>query len=134
MSHLWVALILWGMLAVSLVLTFAGFSLRSWKVLWAAAALSILFTLAAILSIGPLTLLLVALQLAGAVAFRWSVGARGWLALLGSAGLIWLLAVPVQLAFGPAPLLLLLVPVGILAAIAATMFGPPSRHRSRLSA
>jgi hypothetical protein len=134
MNHLVIAELLWSMLATALILTFVGFALRSWKVLWLAAVLSLLFTVAAALSIGPLTLLILGLQLASAVAYRWDAGVRGWLALLSSAGLIWLLSVPAQLAFGPAPFLFVLIPIGILAAVVATVIGPSFQRNSPGSA
>lgn len=124
-SHLTVATVLWSMLVVSVGLTISGFGFRSWRLLWFAALLAILFTAAAALSIGPFTLLLVTLQLAGAVAVRRSVNPLGWVALLAAAALIWFLVVPFQLFVIPFLPLFLLVPLGLASAIAATLIAPP---------
>jgi hypothetical protein len=123
-----IAVVLWSALAASLLVTVVGFARRSWQVLWLAAGLTLFFTLPAALSVGPLTLLLAAVQMASAVAYRWAVGPLGWLALLGTAILGWLIVVPGQLAFGPAPYLLVLIPLGIVAAVAATILGPSARR------
>jgi uncharacterized membrane protein len=130
LSYTIIAVVLWSALAASLLLTVVGFARQSWKVLWLAAGLTLFFTLPAALSIGPLTLLLAAVQMGSAVAYRWAVGPLGWLALLGSALFGWLIVVPGQLAFGSAPFLFLLIPLGIIAAAAATIVRPSSRRET----
>ncbi len=130
MGYLIVAGILWSIGLVSLVLTVVGLALRSWRLLWVAFALSVLFSVAAALSIGPFVLLLVALQLASAVALRRTFDWRGWVALISIAILIWILVFPFQLWVVRFPLLLLLIPVGLFAAIVATLTAPIDRPDS----
>ncbi len=124
--YLLVAGILWSMGAVSLVLTVVGLALRSWRLLWMAVLFSLVFTAAAALSIGPFVVLLVALQLASAVALRRSVHWRGWVMLLSTAVLIWILVVPFQLLVSRFLPFFFLVPLGLVAAIVATFAFPPS--------
>ena len=130
MGYLIVAGILWSIGLVSLVLTVVGLALRSWRLLWVAFALSVLFSVAAALSIGPFVLLLVALQLASAVALRRTFDWRGWVALISIAILIWILVFPFQVWVVRFPLLLLLIPVGLFAAIVATLTAPIDRPDS----
>lgn len=127
MSYNIIAVLIWLILAASLLLTIVGFARHSWKALWLAAGLTLAFSVPAMFSVGALTLLLAALQIASAVAFRRSTGALGWLMLLGSAVVGWLIVVPGQLVFGPAPLLVVLIPLGILGAIIATITGSPEQ-------
>ncbi len=96
--HELIAALLWGFLTASLILTAIGLWRRSWKFLWLAAGLSLVFSIAAGFSIGPLTFLLTCLQLAAAVASRRETGTRGWVLLLLAALLIWIVVVPVQIA------------------------------------
>ncbi len=96
--HELVAALLWGFLIVSLILTAIGLRRQSWKLLWLAAGLSLVFGIAAGFSIGPLTFLLTCLQLAAAVASRRETGTQGWVLLLLAALLIWIVLVPVQIA------------------------------------
>ena len=63
--HVLIATLLWGMLLASLVLTPIGIRRRSWKLLWLTAVLSLIFSIAAGFSIGPLAFLLTCLQLGG---------------------------------------------------------------------
>jgi len=130
MTYLVVVGILWSMGITSLVLTVVSLALRSWRLLWVAIAFSFLFTAAAALSIGPFTLLLVALQLACAVALRWSVHWRGWIMLISSALFIWFLVAPFQIFVGRFLPFFFLVPLGLVAAIVATLIGPSPRPDS----
>ncbi|CCF85070.1 hypothetical protein [Nitrolancea hollandica] len=80
--HELIAALLWGFLIASLILTAIGLWRRSWKFLWLAAGLSLVFSIAAGFSIGPLTFLLTCLQLAAAIASRRESGTQGWVLLL----------------------------------------------------
>ncbi len=126
-GYLIVAGILWSIGLVSLVLTVVGLALRSWRLLWVAFCFAVVFSVAAALSIGPFVLLLVALQLASAVALRRSFDWRGWVALITTAILIWVLAFPFQVWIIRFPLLLVLIPIGLIAAIVATVTAPIDR-------
>lgn len=66
------ALILWSLLAASLILSLWGMFARSSTALFVAAGLAIVFGIAAIFSIGILVLALAAVQLTGAIALRCS--------------------------------------------------------------
>lgn len=126
--HLLVATLLWGILITSLILTPIGIRQRSWKLLWLAAALSLVFSIAAGFSIGPLTFLLTCLQLATAVASRQEAGRRGWVLLLLAALLIWIIVVPVQIAGLPWLSWLLAFPVvAVIAAVATALSGNSSK-------
>lgn len=127
MSYNIIAALIWSILAASLVLTIVGFARQSWKVLWLAAGLTLAFSVPAMFSVGALTLLLAAIQMASAVAYRRHIRALGWLMLLGSAVILWLIVVPGQVVFGPAPFLAVLIPLGILGAIIATITGSPAQ-------
>jgi hypothetical protein len=70
MSHETIALLLWSMLAVSVALTIAGIGMHSSRVLFVAAALSFVFGLAAIFSIGIFIIALAVIQLGLGFAFR----------------------------------------------------------------
>jgi hypothetical protein len=70
MSHETVALLLWMMLAASIALTIVGAGMRSSRVLFVAAALSFVFGLAAIFSMGIFILALALIQLSLSLAYR----------------------------------------------------------------
>ncbi len=126
--HLLVAMLLWGSLVASLILTPIGIRKQSWKLLWLAAVLSLAFSIAAGFSIGPLTFLLTCLQLAAAVAIRREAGRRGWMLLLLAALLIWIIVVPVQIAGLPWLSWLLTFPVvAVIAAVATALSGNSSK-------
>lgn len=134
MTYDLVAGILWAIGVVSLLLTVVGLALRSWKLLWVAASIGILFSAAAALSIGPFVLLLVALQLGCAVALRRSFHWRGWSMLISIAILTWFLIVPFQLLVGPFLPLFFLIPIGLIAAAVATATGPSPHPDSNAAA
>jgi hypothetical protein len=75
MSHETIALLLWLMLGLDLLLTIYGFATRSWRVLAIAAAMSLVFGLLAIFSIGIGILALAIVQGGAAGAFYRSPGA-----------------------------------------------------------
>ncbi|HEX5166838.1 MAG TPA: hypothetical protein VFV93_15640 [Thermomicrobiales bacterium] len=70
MSHETVALLLWSMLAIAIALTIVGVGIHSSRVLFVAAALSLVFGLAAIFSIGIFILALALIQLSLGIAYR----------------------------------------------------------------
>ncbi len=126
--HELVAALLWGFLIVSLILTAIGLRRQSWKLLWLAAGLSLVFGIAAGFSIGPLTFLLTCLQLAAAVASRRETGTQGWVLLLLAALLIWIVLVPVQIAGLQWLSWLLAFPVVVvIAAVATALSGSSSK-------
>ncbi len=118
--HELIAVLLWGFLIASLILTAIGLRRRSWKLLWLAAGLSLVFSIAAGFSIGPLTFLLTCFQLAAAVASRRETGTQGWLLLLLAALLIWIVVVPVRIAGLQWLSWLLAFPVVVIIAAVAT--------------
>jgi hypothetical protein len=83
-----------------LLLTARAIAGHSWRTLWAAAMLSLLFSLLTGFSIGPLSFLLTCLQLASAIALRFGAVWRDWLGLLLGGVVVWVLIVPVQVAVG----------------------------------
>ncbi len=91
-----VAFGLWAVGAISLLLSAMSLASPSWMMLWLAALLSLLFSLAAGFSIGGFVFLITCLQLGSAVALRWGVGGRGWALLLTAAVLVWTVVVPGQ--------------------------------------
>lgn len=126
--HELVAVLLWGSLVGSLILTPIGIRKQSWKLLWLAAVLSLAFSIAAGFSIGPLIFLLTCLQLAAAVASRWEAGRREWVLLLLAALLIWIVVVPVQIAgLQWLPWLLAFPVVAVIAAVATALQGNSSK-------
>lgn len=134
MISLAIAGFLWSTLLVALILTIVRLTLRSWRLLWVAFALSLVFTVAAALSIGPLILLLDSLLLGCAVALRRSMHWRGWIALISTAVLIWFLVVPFQLLVIRFIPLDCLIPMGLVAAIVATLTAPPTSADSSMPA
>lgn len=134
MISLVIAGFLWTTGIVSLVLTIVGLVLKSWRLLWVAFTLSFVFTIAAALSIGPLVLLLDALQVASAVALRRSMRWQGWVALISIAALIWFFVVPFQLVLVRFVPLDFLIPMGLVAAVAATLTAPPTGADSTMPA
>lgn len=123
MSYI-VAFVIWSIFIASVVVTTLGLAKRSWRHLGVAAILGILFSSAALFSIGPFVMLLVGWQLAAAVAFRWRVGWRGWVTLLVIAAAIWSMAVLSQIVAGATPLLFVLLPLGIGSAGIAMFLAP----------
>lgn len=93
-----VALILWGMLAASLLLTWASLARGSWRQMVAAAALSLLFSIAAMFSIGPFTFLLTCLQGGAALAIYRNARVREQVGLLLAGLAAWLVIIAVPLA------------------------------------
>ena len=69
MTHDVIAAVLWSALGVSAVCTLAGLLTRRWWLMAAAATISLLFGLAAILSIGIIVIAIALLQAVGAVIF-----------------------------------------------------------------
>lgn len=117
-----VPLVLLGMIIASAVLLNLGIIEESWKLLWVAAILSLLFSIVTGFSIGPFVFLLTCVQLACALAARWRLGGWGWLGLIAASGLIWCLIVPFQLLVARwVPLLLAFLAVTLIAAL-ATLF------------
>jgi len=88
-----IATILWSLLALSAGITILGIARRAWSLLIAAAPLSLVFSALAILSIGPLTLLLTFLQLAGATALRVTTNRIGRLFVVLGGVLAWIVLV-----------------------------------------
>jgi hypothetical protein len=126
--HELIAVLLWGFLTASLILTVIGLRRRSWKLLWLAAGLSLVFSIAAGFSIGPLTFLLTCLQLAAVIASRRESGTKGWVLLLLAALLIWIVLVPVQIAGLQWLSWLLAFPVVVvIAAVATALSGSSSK-------
>lgn len=127
-THQLIAAFFWGILLVSLILTPVGIRQHSWKRLWLAALLSLMCSIVAGFSIGPLIFLLTCLQLGAAVACRWQAGAKGWIVLLLVALLIWVIIVPVQLAgLQWMPWLLAFPVVAVIAAVATAWQGNSSK-------
>ncbi|HET7035585.1 MAG TPA: hypothetical protein VFI42_07885 [Thermomicrobiaceae bacterium] len=124
MTYQLAAAFLWSWLILSIMLTPEGFDRRSWKLLWLAGLLSFAFSLPAALSIGPVVWLLTAVQVAGAVAFRWRLSWSGWANLMLLGILIWLVVVPANLLLFHWPPLVFLVPLAMVAAAVATLRGP----------
>jgi len=110
---------LWAALVGSLILTPIAFLFRSWVWLLTAAVLSLVFSIAALFSIGPAVVLLTCLQLAGAVAFRWSFGWRGWAGLMLLGATVWAIAVPGQISLGREIPVIVVLPLALLAALIA---------------
>lgn len=126
--HELIATLLWGFLITSLILTPIGVRQQSWRLLWLAAVLSLVFSIATGFSIGPLTFLLTCLQLAAAVASRREAGTQGWVLLLLAALLIWIVVVPVQIAgLQWLPWLLAFPVVVVIAAVATALSGNSSK-------
>jgi hypothetical protein len=69
MSHETIALLLWSALGLDLLLTVYGFAARSWRPLASAAAISVVFGVVAIFSIGIVILALAIVQGGAAGAF-----------------------------------------------------------------
>lgn len=117
------------MLLLSVSMTLTGLVTRSWWRLLAAATGSLVVT---VFSFGLWTfaLLVACVQIAAALAFRWSAGWRGWLALMTAALLAWALAVPLSFSLQtarpvPASIAFAMVMLGYAAVIAG-----PRRLRS----
>jgi hypothetical protein len=68
-SHETIALILWLLLGLDLMLTIVGLGVRSWRLLAVAAAMSVVFGVLAIFSIGFVILTLAVVQGGAAGAF-----------------------------------------------------------------
>ena len=116
---------LWAALLASVIVTPVGLAARSWPRLLAGALLSLAFSIAAAFSFGLLALLLTCLQLAAAVALRWSAGRRGWTVLLLLALLAWALAVPIPLFLEPpTPWLPAITLAMLIAGFALAIVGP----------
>ena len=124
---------LWAALLASVVVTPVGLVRRSWPRLQAGALLSLAFSIAAAFSFGLLTLLLTCLQLAAAVALRWSARRRGWVVLLLLACLAWALAVPIPLFLEQPTRWLPAVTLAMLIAGFALAIGGPMRRRAMAS-
>ena len=71
-----IAALLWSMLGASLILSLWGCLTRSARLMWIAGALSVVFGVAAIFSIGIFVLMVAATQAAVAVVLQ-RAGARG---------------------------------------------------------
>jgi hypothetical protein len=123
--HVLIATLLWGMLLASLVLTPIGIRRRSWKLLWLAAVLSLIFSIAAGFSIGPLAFLLTCLQLGAAVASRREAAIQEWVLLLLIALIIWIIVVPLQIT--GLQWLLAFPVVAVIAMIATALSGNSSK-------
>lgn len=93
-----IALTLWGMLAASLLLTWAGLARGSWKQMALAAVLSLLFSVAAMFSIGPFIFLITCLQAGVALAIYRNAQGREWTGLLLGSVAVWAVVVAVPLA------------------------------------
>lgn len=127
-----VAGILWSFLGVSGLLAVVAAARRSWKLMLLAALLSLLFSLAAILSVGPLSLLLTGLELAVAVGMRREYQTRGMVLVVLAALAVWGMTVPLQVFVIRWPPLELLVPVALVTAIVAIL-NDPRRPRTASS-
>ena len=126
--HVLIATLLWGMLLASLVLTSIGIRRRSWKLLWLAAVLSLIFSIAAGFSIGPLAFLLTCLQLGAAVASRREAAIQEWVLLLLIALIIWIIVVPLQITgLQWLPWLLAFPVVAVIAMVATALSGSSSK-------
>lgn len=126
-------MVLHGLLAAALwaalVLTPLALAKRTWPWLFAAAILSLTFSIAAVFSIGFLIVLLTCVQLAGALGLKFRVGWRGWVALPLLAILVWTIAIPGQLAVGRTLPLIAVLPLALLGAILVLVLGPLVRRR-----
>ena len=119
-----VAGILWSFLGVSGLLAIVAAARRSWRLMLLAALFSLLFSLAAILSVGPLSLLLTGLELSLAVGMRRELSARSTFLVVLAAVAVWGVTVPLQVFVIRWPPLELLVPVALVTAIVAILNDP----------
>ena len=122
-----------GALLGSLTLTPLAVAWRSWPTMAVAALLSLLVSLAAMISIGPFLFLLTCLQGGSVVAFRSHNGQRGWSWLIWPSVAVWAVVVGLQfalIAWQPRPLALSLLLVVGGVAFGGTSGRPyPRRHR-----
>lgn len=104
-----------ALLVASLVLSVLALRRDSWRMMWGAALLSLLFSIIAGFSVGPLVFLLALLQFASALALQRMMPTRGWLVAVGTGVLLWIVIVPLQLIFDVVvlPWLLAFVAVGM---------------------
>jgi len=93
-----IALTLWSMLAVALLLTWAGLARGSWKQMALAAVLSLLFSVATMFSIGPFIFLTTCLQAGAALAIYRNAQVRERVGLLLGSVMVWVLVIAVPLA------------------------------------
>ena len=127
MTYELVAALLWSILPLSLLLALAALGRRSWRLMLLAVFLSLVFTLAAALSVGPYAALLTNLFVAAALALRWRLSGWGWSILALAALAIWLLIAPLQVFVFRWPPLELLELVAVWGGVIATLVGPRSR-------